>query len=72
MSPITQRLSRRQTTRADVHWVVTEYGAVNLNGKDLISRGRALASIAHPDHREELDKHIFERYGTDHFFFNHK
>lgn len=42
------------TTRGHVHWVITEYGAVNLHGKTLRERGEALISIAHPDHRAEL------------------
>ena len=42
------------TTRGHVHWVVTEYGAVNLHGKTLRERGDALISIAHPDFRGEL------------------
>jgi 4-hydroxybutyrate CoA-transferase len=50
------------TTRAHVHYVVTEYGAVNLYGKNLRERARALISIAHPDHREELDGAALERF----------
>jgi 4-hydroxybutyrate CoA-transferase len=42
------------TTRGHVHWVVTEYGAVDLHARSLAERGRLLASIAHPDHREAL------------------
>jgi acyl-CoA hydrolase len=42
------------TTRGHVHWVVTEYGTVDLHGATLAERGRLLASIAHPDHREPL------------------
>jgi acyl-CoA hydrolase len=42
------------TTRGHVHWVVTEYGAVDLHGATLAERGKLLASIAHPDHREPL------------------
>ncbi len=42
------------TTRGHVHWVVTEYGAVNLHGMSLRQRADALTSIAHPDFREEL------------------
>ena len=42
------------TTRADVHWVVTEYGAVNLHGRSLRARRELLAQIAHPDFRDEL------------------
>jgi 4-hydroxybutyrate CoA-transferase len=46
------------TTRGHVHWVVTEYGAVNLNGLTLRERGKALASIAHPDFRAELRREL--------------
>jgi 4-hydroxybutyrate CoA-transferase len=42
------------TTRGHVHWVVTEYGAVNLQGLTLRERGEALIGIAHPDFRAEL------------------
>jgi 4-hydroxybutyrate CoA-transferase len=42
------------TTRAHVHWVVTEYGAVNLYGKTLEERAKLLIQIAHPNHRKEL------------------
>jgi 4-hydroxybutyrate CoA-transferase len=44
------------TTRGHVHWVVTEFGAVNLHGKTLRERGEALISIAHPDFRLQLRK----------------
>jgi acyl-CoA hydrolase len=42
------------TTRGHVHWIVTEYGAVDLFGKSLRERAEALISIAHPDFRAEL------------------
>jgi len=42
------------TTRGHVHWVVTEYGAVNLHGKTLRERADLLIGIAHPDFRSEL------------------
>ena len=42
------------TTRGGVHYVVTEYGVVNLHGKSLRERALALIGIAHPDFREEL------------------
>jgi acyl-CoA hydrolase len=51
------------TTRGHVHWVVTEYGIVNLFGKNLKQRAKALISIAHPNHRESLEQSYFERFG---------
>ena len=50
------------TTRAHVHYVVTEYGVANLYGKNLSQRANALAAIAHPDHREELNEAIHDRF----------
>jgi len=50
------------TTRGHVHWVVTEYGSVDLFGKSLKQRGKALISIAHPNHRESLERSFYERY----------
>ncbi len=44
------------TTRGHVHWVVTEYGAVNLHGLTLRERGEALIAIAHPAHRAALTR----------------
>ncbi len=49
------------TTRAHVHYIATEYGVVDLFGKNLKQRAESLISIAHPDHREELSKQAFER-----------
>ena len=51
------------TTRAHMHWVVTEYGTAYLYGKNLRQRAEALIAIAHPDHREALSKAAFERFG---------
>lgn len=51
------------TTRAHTHYVVTEYGVAYLYGKNLRQRAEALMQIAHPDHREKLDKDIFDRFG---------
>lgn len=42
------------TSRNDVHYVVTEYGAVDLRGKSLRRRAEALISVAHPDFRLSL------------------
>ncbi|MNJ98991.1 Propionyl-CoA:succinate CoA transferase [compost metagenome] len=50
------------TTRGHVHWVVTEYGMVNLFGKSLKQRAKALIEIAHPNHREMLDRAYFSRF----------
>ncbi len=50
------------TTRGHIHWVVTEYGVVNLFGKNLKQRAKALISIAHPDHREALEKAMHQRF----------
>ena len=44
------------TSRADVHYVVTEYGIANLFGKNLRERAEALIAIAHPEFREELER----------------
>ena len=46
------------TTRGHVHWVVTEYGAVNLHGRTLRERGELLVSVAHPDFRAELRRDL--------------
>lgn len=51
------------TTRGHIHYVVTEYGTVNLYGKNMAQRAKLLTSIAHPAHREELEKASFERFG---------
>lgn len=52
------------TTRAHVHYVVTEHGIAYLKGKNLHQRAAALIAIAHPDHQEALEKAAFERFGT--------
>jgi len=44
------------TSRGDVHWVVTEYGAVDLHGLSVRQRAAALIGIAHPRFREELER----------------
>jgi acyl-CoA hydrolase len=50
------------TTRGHVHWVVTEYGMVDLFGKSLKQRAQSLIGIAHPDHREMLENAFFKRF----------
>lgn len=48
------------TTRADVHFVITEYGIANLYGKNLKERVKALILLAHPNHRERLEREAHE------------
>ncbi|MEK7315268.1 MAG: acetyl-CoA hydrolase/transferase C-terminal domain-containing protein [Candidatus Eisenbacteria bacterium] len=43
------------TSRADVHFVATEYGVADLHGRSMRERSRALIGIAHPKFREELE-----------------
>jgi 4-hydroxybutyrate CoA-transferase len=50
------------TTRGHVHYVVTEYGAINLHGKTIQERSKLLISIAHPAHREWLEKSFRDMY----------
>ena len=49
------------TTRAHIHYIVTEFGIAYLFGKTLRQRAYELIRIAHPDYREELEKAAFER-----------
>jgi 4-hydroxybutyrate CoA-transferase len=48
------------TTRNDVHWVVTEHGAVNLFGQPINRRAKLLLQIAHPDFRAQLERDFWE------------
>jgi len=48
------------TTRAHVHYVVTEYGVANLYGKSIREREKMLIDIAHPDHREWLEREFYD------------
>lgn len=42
------------TTRAHVHYVVTEYGVANLYGKSIEERAQLMMQLAHPEDREKL------------------
>ena len=53
------------TTRSHIHYVVTEYGVVNLWGKSLKERAKRLISIAHPNHRESLAEQAHQHLGVD-------
>jgi acyl-CoA hydrolase len=44
------------TTRAHAHYIVTEYGIADMFGKNIKQRCKALIDIAHPDHREHLER----------------
>jgi len=50
------------TTRAHVHYIVTEYGTAYLRGKSLRERARALIDIAHPKFREQLCRETFDTW----------
>lgn len=52
------------STRAHIHYVVTEYGVANLYGKNMRQRAKELIRIAHPDHRESLERKASERFGS--------
>jgi acyl-CoA hydrolase len=51
------------TTRANVHYIVTEYGIANLYGRSLKERTKLMINIANPVHREMLEKAAFDRFG---------
>jgi acyl-CoA hydrolase len=48
------------TPRSDMMFVVTEYGMVNLKGKSVADRAKAMISIAHSDYREGLERDAYE------------
>lgn len=49
------------TSRADVHYVVTEFGVADLHGKNLRQRAEALIAIAHPEFRGALEDYVREQ-----------
>jgi acyl-CoA hydrolase len=57
------------TTRANVHYVITEYGIAHLYGKNLKQRARALIDIAHPDQREKLEAQASPLLQTNQHYF---
>ncbi len=56
------------TTRGHMHWVVTEYGKVDLFGKNLKQRAQSLINIAHPSHQEWLEKAFYQRFKNENSF----
>jgi 4-hydroxybutyrate CoA-transferase len=57
------------TTRAHVHWLVTEFGIADLYGKTLRQCAAALIDVAHPDHKQELARTAKEHLHFDHLHF---
>ena len=51
------------TTRAHVQYVATEFGVVDLYGKNIAQRAKALISIAGPEHRDILEEEAYRLYG---------
>jgi acyl-CoA hydrolase len=52
------------TTRAHIHYLVTEFGTAYLYGKNLRQRAYEILKVAHPDHHENLEKEIIKRFGS--------
>ena len=50
------------TSRAHVHYIVTEFGVAYLYGKNLRQRASALIAVAHPDHRKQLERDAFNSF----------
>jgi acyl-CoA hydrolase len=67
ISPFLKQGAGVVTTRAHAHYIVTEYGVAYLYGKNMRQRAKALIEIAHPNHRESLEKAAFERFHTYEF-----
>ena len=70
ISPVLLQGAGVVTSRAHIHWFVTEYGAVDLYGKSLQERAKLVISVAHPDHREMLEKAAYERFGPHYMHFS--
>ena len=62
ITPVLKEGAGVVTTRGHVHYIATEYGIVDLHGKNFKQRAKALISIAHPEDREMLEKAAFERF----------
>lgn len=67
ISPFLKEGAGVVTTRAHAHYIVTEYGIAYLYGKNMRQRAKALIEIAHPNHREALERAAFERFHTYEF-----
>jgi acyl-CoA hydrolase len=69
ITPLLKQGAGVVTTRAHAHYIVTEYGIAYLYGKNMHQRAKALIEIAHPNHREILERAAFERFKS--FKFEH-
>jgi acyl-CoA hydrolase len=58
------------TSRAHMHYLITEYGTAYLFGKNMRQRAYEIMKIAHPDHREMLEKEIIKRFGSNVYALN--
>lgn len=67
ISPFLKEGAGVVTTRAHAHYIVTEYGTAYLYGKNMRQRAKELIKIAHPNHREALERAAFERFHTYEF-----
>lgn len=67
ITPLLKQGAGVVTTRAHAHYIVTEYGVAYLYGKNMRQRAKALIEIAHPNHREALERAAFERFHTYEF-----
>ncbi len=67
ISPFLKEGAGVVTTRAHAHYIVTEYGIAYLYGKNMRQRAKALIEIAHPNHREALERAAFDRFHTYEF-----
>lgn len=67
ISPFLKEGAGVVTTRAHAHYIVTEYGIAYLYGKNMRQRAKELIRIAHPNHREALERAAFERFHTYEF-----
>lgn len=56
------------TTRNNIHYLITEFGAVDLYGKSMQERAKLIISVAHPSAQENLDKAAFERFGPHYYY----
>ena len=60
IAPFLKQAAGVTTTRADVHYIITEYGIANLYGRSIRERIKSLIGIAHPNFREDLEKYARE------------